>query len=75
MGGGEALADGNERADRSARPSLQRPTVWTLRADAGDAKQHVSSRRGRYGQAMTITQIYEGTNQIQRVVIARILLR
>jgi hypothetical protein len=39
------------------------------------AKPQVSGLRGRSGHPIQITQIYEGTNQIQRVVIARSLLR
>ncbi len=50
-------------------------TIWTLRAHTVDIEPHVSGLRGSNGQRVPITQIYEGTNQIQRVVIARSLLK
>ncbi len=46
-------------------------TCW-IRADARPRRRHVPARTGR--RSMT-TQIYEGTNQIQRVVMARQLLK
>jgi hypothetical protein len=43
--------------------------------DAVDTKPQVSGLRGHRGMLEGITQIYEGTNQIQRIVIARNLLK
>jgi hypothetical protein len=44
-------------------------------ADSLEANVLFRGLCGHYGQQGQITQIYEGTNQIQRVVIARGLLR
>jgi len=44
-------------------------------ADLVDTEPQVSDLRGHPGQGEGITQIYEGTNQIQRIVIARNLLQ
>jgi alkylation response protein AidB-like acyl-CoA dehydrogenase len=44
-------------------------------ADILDTFAQVSGLKGRYGRKAQITQIYEGTNQIQRVVIASNLLK
>ena len=41
----------------------------------GGANPQVSGLRGHHGRPGQIAQIYEGINQIQRVVIARSLLR
>jgi alkylation response protein AidB-like acyl-CoA dehydrogenase len=43
--------------------------------DGADAKELVNDLRGRGEQKVQITQIYEGTNQIHRVVIDRSLLK
>jgi alkylation response protein AidB-like acyl-CoA dehydrogenase len=40
-----------------------------------DAKAQVNALYGHAGRREGITQIYEGTNQIQRIVIARNLLQ
>ncbi len=60
---------------------LSIPTfIPATRADAADAadrvhaKSQVCSLNAFYGRPGQITQIYEGTNQIQRIVIARNLL-
>jgi hypothetical protein len=50
-------------------------TIVTVGTDAVDTDAQVSALGGRYGRALRITQIYEGTQQIQRVVIARGLLK
>ena len=43
--------------------------------DVLDTSPHVSALDGRPGQRLQITQIYEGTNQVKRMVIARNLLQ
>jgi alkylation response protein AidB-like acyl-CoA dehydrogenase len=43
-------------------------------SDPVDAGPQVRDLRGHRGRREGITQIYEGTNQIQRIVIARKLL-
>ncbi len=43
-----------------------------IRADARRLAGHLAAETARYS---TITQIYEGTNQIQRMVMARQLLK
>ena len=43
--------------------------------DGLDGNPQVSALHGRNGQSGQTTQIYEGTNQIQRVVMARQLLK
>ncbi len=54
-------------------PTTER--IWALAVVGVAKKPQVSSLRGPYGRQDQTTQIYEGTNQIQRVVIARNLLR
>jgi alkylation response protein AidB-like acyl-CoA dehydrogenase len=46
--------------------------AYWIGADARSSARHLPAETARWS---TITQIYEGTNQIQRVVMARQLLK
>ena len=82
-----AAAKSERRADRSRGPDVLRPrppSASLRRRDGGHDRRRAAARRLRLRQDYPvermmrdakITQIYEGTNQIQRLVMARQLLK